>query len=99
MNFSGGRLLNGNILVKVEKIADNSQKIVIKKISGFSYVFEKLKVENAHRKRSFRGFLTRNIIRKSKKAIWVYSDRNDIIDNALYQFQHDISKKDFYKKQ
>lgn len=98
MNFSGGRLLNGNILVKVEKIADNSQKIVIKKISGFSYVFEKLKVENAHRKRSFRGFLTRNIIRKSKKAIWVYSDRNDIVDNALYQFQHDISKKDGVKR-
>lgn len=35
---------------------------------------------------------------KTKKNIWLYSDREGIIDNAYYQFKHDIKKEDKIKR-
>lgn len=31
---------------------------------------------------------------KTNKTIWLYCDRNKVIDNAYYQFKHDIQKDD-----
>lgn len=35
---------------------------------------------------------------KTKNSIWLYSDREGIIDNAYYQFVHDIKKQDNIKR-
>lgn len=34
----------------------------------------------------------------TKKKIWLYNDREGIIDNAYYQFKHDLYKKDNIKR-
>lgn len=35
---------------------------------------------------------------KTKKEIWIYCDRKGVIDNAYYQFKHDVNKNDGIKR-
>ncbi len=42
--------------------------------------------------------MCRKLMGRSKSRIWLYNDRNGILDNGYYQFKHDIHMKDGVKR-
>mgnify|MGYP004514754725 CR=1 FL=1 len=62
----------------------------------FNSLFVKIRNDLAVLKRNSKAYLYRIVskIYPTKRSIYLYSDRNDIIDNAYYQFKHDVNIKD-----
>lgn len=94
LNFGHGMQLKGRTLLKRKVITESSNTFIVKHLNLLSYIFYKLIIEYFHAKRSFNGTLMRTLLKRCKGKIWLYTDRNDVVDNGFYQFKHDISKND-----
>ena len=94
LNFGHGMQLKGHTLLKMKRPAENRDKFIIKHLNFLAYAFYKIWIEYLHFKRNYRGTILRNFLRRVDGNIWLYTDRNDVVDNALYQFEHDILKDD-----
>ena len=54
----------------------------------------KYELGNIRRYKNPKVLFLRNLGKKRKKRIWLYTDRVGTIDNGLYQFKNDIKKED-----
>ncbi len=97
--------LSANAGIKVNKFVDGNylikligSKILINKVSILGKCKSSLEIEKAFYKVNKKATAYRMIGNKNIGKVWIYNDRDTILDNAYYQFKHDITKKDGIKR-
>lgn len=100
--FSDWCVLNTKLERYCVLVEDEKLLLIHKPESAFFTIKEAEPEERKKAKRNLKKLYedynpTINIYRKftkTNKKIWLYCDRNKVIDNAYYQFKHDIQKND-----
>lgn len=89
-------LMSGHDLVELELQEKNEvfTGFSISRLYGVRRCLQKIKMDAHYLRRNFRGFFYRKLIRPGKRDIWLYMDRQGVIDNGYYQFKHDFSIQD-----
>lgn len=73
---------------------NNSGGFKIIPLSSKEVACEKKRLAKVDFSRSKRAFIYRHCLKNKGKTIWLYCDRNGVIDNAYFQFKHDFNKND-----
>ena len=70
----------------------------LKKLNWRERIKHWIKLENNLSKKNIKRFIYRRLGEFSRKEIWIYMDRYGVLDNAYYQFKHDIQIEDGVKR-
>lgn len=91
--YTCGKFANNKKVVFYNK---KSKKLKISNSYLLNSLCVKIRNDLSVLKRNSKAYLYRIVskIYPTKRNIYLYSDRNNIIDNAYYQFKHDINIKD-----
>lgn len=81
---------------KIEVI--NNQLIKLSVLTNSSLNNIKTKEKEMYSKINKKIVYFRGFSNKLKNKIWLYNDKEGVIDNGYYQFKHDIKKKDGIKR-
>lgn len=93
VNKTKFHVANGGYVIKFDP---NTRAFSLKKGTPEELAAARNAADKAVKTESKAAFIYRKIAQKTgtNKRIWLYCDRNDIFDNAYYQFIHDFSIKD-----
>jgi len=86
------------ILSSGYKIWYKGNRLLAKKASAIDKFSVKLSLGLHYLKTHQKVFLNRLCVRDTEEKIWLYCDRENLIDNGYYQFLHDIKKNDGIKR-
>lgn len=98
-DYTAPRITNDKYSIKYRRNGRNSRFAVEKKtmVSNIKYWYNRDRyIFSVNKKAFIYRFFCR--LYKRNKIFDLYSDRNDIIDNAYYQFKHDFSINDGIKR-
>lgn len=78
---------------------DSANRVAVKKAGFKEKALTLLALDKLYLKFDWKVFLYRKAaLTKTRRKIWLYSDRQGFLDNAYFQFKHDFSKKDGVKR-
>ena len=80
------------------KLSYDTNKLKINKANTFEKIRVKIYLNLHYLLTHQKVFLNRLKSKKTSEKIWLYCDRENLFDNAYYQFKHDIKINDGIKK-
>ncbi|MBQ3004489.1 MAG: CDP-glycerol glycerophosphotransferase family protein [Clostridia bacterium] len=80
------------------KLSFKGNRIFVKKASISDKISVRFSLSFHYLKTHQKVFLNRLSVRETKERIWLYCDRENLIDNGYYQFIHDLKKNDGIKR-
>ncbi len=86
------------ILSSGYKLWYKGNRLLVKKASIIDKLSVKFSLGLHYLKTHQKVFLNRLLVRDTNEKIWLYCDRENLIDNGYYQFLHDIKKNDGIKR-